>query len=74
MQQQMTIEQLTDNPVRDFLRSKVKSGSLPTRANFYIHNAAGGASSDTGASAASTTATPSTPQTVEIGSLFGITA
>lgn len=36
--------------------------------------AAGGASSDTGASAASTTATPSTPQTVEIGSLFGITA
>ena len=28
---------MTDNPVREFLRSKVKSGSLPTRANFYIH-------------------------------------
>ena len=43
-QNKLTIEQLTDNPVREFLRSKVKSGSLPTRANFYVHNAAGSSS------------------------------
>ena len=28
---------MTDNPVREFLRAKVKSGSLPSRSNFYIH-------------------------------------
>ena len=33
----LTVEQMTDNPVREFLRAKVKSGSLPSRSNFYIH-------------------------------------
>ena len=45
-QNKLTIEQLTDNPVREFLRSKVKSGSLPTRANFYVHNAASSSSNN----------------------------
>jgi len=25
------------NPAREFLRSKIKSGSLPARSQFYIH-------------------------------------
>ena len=33
----MTIEHIAENPARQFMRSKVKSGSLPSRSNFYIH-------------------------------------
>ena len=33
----MTIDHSSENPARQFMRAKVKSGCLPSRSKFYVH-------------------------------------